>query len=673
MIFPDNCAYTLDLLLSGVVMPNELLAAALGYAQRGWPIFPCVPNGKEPATQHGVLDATTNPNVIKGWWEKNPSYNVGLNVGEAGMMVLDFDQGHPPWAEVNAKLELPGTQLRSMTPRGGDHLFFELSKNEVCPPSASRVAEHVDVRSFNSYVLLPPSKTKDGAYTWGSQGKPAYRSDKLLAEAQAGSREKSANADKWIIEPDLPENIAQAVAWLRSTAKLAVEGQAGDHTTYATAAYMKSCAISEEKAYELMQEHWNGRCSPPWDAEDLQTKIANGYAYNTSQPGNVTRGFKAAVHAQDFKPVARALPAGLEITCGRFRLVDRAGMASIAPPEWLIRDLLPAGSYGILVGAPGSLKTFVALDIALSIASGGSAWGAGTWASDAKSGPVLFAVGEGRSQFSKRVQAWEALHGVSAGTFILADPVPLVSLGEVDVGDLIRGAKEIHDSYSLVVLDTVGRSMAGTNENAQENASAFTLLVERIQRELGAAVLGLHHTGHSATERARGSSVFGADADTVLILERAEKALTVKLTMVKQKDAPEWEKPRYLTLAETLDSLAVASPATPSQIASLPAPQPKTKKPDDPLAELPAEYRPDTSGKLSIPAIVDLTVKVLIDSYPMKFSDRALADKLAMQEGVFLGGDRLRRYLKSWRESGVKKLKNYYDLGQEKWFSKRGP
>ncbi len=48
-------------------------------------------------------------------------------------------------------------------------------------------------------------------------------------------------------------------------------------------------------------------------------------------------------------------------------------MRHIRPPEWLVRDFLPQGAYAILFGAPGTFKTFIALDIALSVACGSMA------------------------------------------------------------------------------------------------------------------------------------------------------------------------------------------------------------------------------------------------------------------------------------------------------------
>ncbi|MBI5444670.1 MAG: bifunctional DNA primase/polymerase, partial [Deltaproteobacteria bacterium] len=40
---------------------GDLLAEALAYAGAGIPVFPCRPNGKEPLTGRGFLDASTDP------------------------------------------------------------------------------------------------------------------------------------------------------------------------------------------------------------------------------------------------------------------------------------------------------------------------------------------------------------------------------------------------------------------------------------------------------------------------------------------------------------------------------------------------------------------------------------------------------------------------------------
>ena len=41
-------------------MTDTALRQALAYARRGWPVFPCLPGQKIPATTHGFRDATTD-------------------------------------------------------------------------------------------------------------------------------------------------------------------------------------------------------------------------------------------------------------------------------------------------------------------------------------------------------------------------------------------------------------------------------------------------------------------------------------------------------------------------------------------------------------------------------------------------------------------------------------
>ena len=66
----------------------------------------------------------------------------------------------------------------------------------------------------------------------------------------------------------------------------------------------------------------------------------------------------------------------------------------------------------MLFGPKSTFKTFVALDIALSIASGsfGGASGRKLWPEIKSPGPVLFCAGEGRSNIKLRKQAWEEVH-----------------------------------------------------------------------------------------------------------------------------------------------------------------------------------------------------------------------------------------------------------------------
>lgn len=636
---------------------GSMLEAALSYAtERHWAVFPCR-SDKTPYTANGVLDASTDPDKLRAWWSQWPKANIGLDVGSAGLMVLDLDPGADPATLSGAVGGLPSTLLRARTPRGGEHLFYALAEGERVAPSVGKVAPHVDVRSFHSYVLLAPSRTADGAYTWESNGKAAYRTDEMVRVASV-AREKSRDRDTWIIEPDLPENISLAIEWLKRDAKVAVEGRGGDHIAYATAAHCKSFGLSQELAFDLMWEHWNPRCVPPWSADQvdhLEAKVVNGYSYNTSPPGNITPAYKVAKGRSLFKPVLADLPAGREMTAGRFRFVDRSGMDSISPPEWLIPDCLPSNAYALLVGASGTFKTFIALDIALSIATGVNWPWEGNWPKIGSSGLVLFTAGEGRPEFRKRVVAWEKRWwgGRHAEGLVLADPVPLI---QEDLNPYLDGALAMSkDGYKLVVIDTVGRAMQGVNENAQEHASAFTKMVEKLQRELGCAVLALHHTGHGEN-RARGSSVFQADADTVLVTERAGKEMTVALTMSKQKDAAEWDRPKLIQM-EAVD-LVIGGRKADSLVAA----------PAKESARAPESVR-SAVAEVATTLVLDKAVAAVLASNKAKaFTTKELSQMVAAREEIEVASKTLEnQQLVRLRETKGTKAHACYDPATRRW------
>ena len=548
---------------------NNLLDAALAYAKRGWPVFPCHPSGttseagealdKRPLgtlANNGVLDASTNPATIAAWWEAEPNANIGFALGQAGLAAIDIDPG----GEIDLRpLNMGMTNLVAKTPRGGQHWFYALADDEIVSPSASKLAPHVDVRSFNSYVLLAPSETRDGVYTWANEGKPAHRSDEFVRVANS-HREKDPERNTWVIAPDLPENVKAAIRWLETDAKISVEGQGGDNTAYATAAHLRSFGISEDLAVQLMWDHWNKRNKPPWsedEADHFHLKVVNGYSYATSPPGNITSAFRAYHRKQLFRSSVRppeVLSDGSQtFEFGRYTIRNRAAINHIPAPSWLLKGLIPEQAYCIMYAPETSFKTFLALDMALSIACGFPQEPANFSDADIlHPGPVLYITGEGLSNIRKRVAGWEKVHngGREVAGFDLFNPAPRLTDDLENLAEFIKG---VRPDYKLIVVDTVSRVMQGLNENGQENASAFTGLADWL-RSVGpeTSILALHHVNKDGG--IRGSGVFAADADVVLRIEDRQtvssKEYTVELTTIKMKDGPDQAEPLKYTLRE---------------------------------------------------------------------------------------------------------------------------
>ena len=146
-----------------------LLKAALPYARRGVPVFPCEPGGKRPLTYNGFWDASADPRRVEAWWSRWPEANVGIPTGErSGLLVLDVDPG-AGGPESLAALERTGGPLprtaRTRTGGGGMHVFFRYPAEEEVRNSTGRLGPGLDVRGEGGYVVVPPSRTR-GTYEW---------------------------------------------------------------------------------------------------------------------------------------------------------------------------------------------------------------------------------------------------------------------------------------------------------------------------------------------------------------------------------------------------------------------------------------------------------------------------------------------------------------------------
>lgn len=174
--------------------PGTMMAAALAYAAKGWPVFPCHPETKQPLVKGdvhpitgktipgsgGLKKATTDKARIEAWWRKYPAAMIGVPTGTPiGAFVVDIDAGTDSKtgevydaAEILSRLEAPlacsllPTRV-CRTPRGGLHLYFRLPRGEAMPRNRAGILKRVDVRGEGGYVIVPPSLRSDGAaYIW---------------------------------------------------------------------------------------------------------------------------------------------------------------------------------------------------------------------------------------------------------------------------------------------------------------------------------------------------------------------------------------------------------------------------------------------------------------------------------------------------------------------------
>lgn len=178
---------------------SPLGQAALSYARRGWPVFPCrerdfemtkgngdklMLKAKAPYSGSGVKDATRDEGVITGWWRRWPDAMIGLAMGHNGLFALDFDPRiDADSGEVftldtlkEALIEQMGCDLprslTAVTQSEGVHVYLKQPQDGGEPiRNRGNLPRHVDVRGLGGYVIAPPSilyhaDGSEGRYRW---------------------------------------------------------------------------------------------------------------------------------------------------------------------------------------------------------------------------------------------------------------------------------------------------------------------------------------------------------------------------------------------------------------------------------------------------------------------------------------------------------------------------
>ena len=148
------------------VAEHGLETSALAYAARGWPVFPCRPRDKRPATARGLHDASTDERVIRAWWGQNPACNVAVATGPASdLLVLDIDGDV---RELLGGRSVPQSPTQR-TGGGGWQVLFQWDP-ALADVSTTRAGllPGIDTRGRGGYVVVPPSVHPNGTrYRWG--------------------------------------------------------------------------------------------------------------------------------------------------------------------------------------------------------------------------------------------------------------------------------------------------------------------------------------------------------------------------------------------------------------------------------------------------------------------------------------------------------------------------
>ena len=198
---------------------------------------------------------------------------------------------------------------------------------------------------------------------------------------------------------------------------------------------------------------------------------------------------------------------------------DLLANKSLNAPTNLIDGFLHRNTKAILAGSSKAGKTWLLLDLAVAVASGGRFL---KW--KANRGRVLFINLEiHRVFFRQRLQTVLEKRGLTKlknlDVWTLRGQDTQAETFLPALADRVRG-----ENYSLIVIDPIYKLMVGKSESSSWGVGLLCQGIERLMERSGGTIVYAHHftkgnqSAKKAMDRMSGSGIFARDADTIVTL-----------------------------------------------------------------------------------------------------------------------------------------------------------
>ena len=279
---------------------TEAGEAAVRLASMGIAVFPLKPRGKDPATRHGVKDATTDTEGLAEFFDAHPDCNLGAAMGAAsgGVFAIDLDVDEDAGKDGFAALRewelghgaLPDT-ASAVTGGGGYHLFYRMPGGAAVRNSVNRELG-VDVRGDGGYVAVEPSVHPSGRrYEWES---PPWETPIAEADANVLAFLEHVRPAKAASDPDGPR---------LETPESIGEGGRND-ALFRAGASMRAKRVDPAVIADALRGINSTRCRPPLPDAEVDVLISSVLA--------LPEGHSEEYERKRQEPKAEAGPADAE-------------------------------------------------------------------------------------------------------------------------------------------------------------------------------------------------------------------------------------------------------------------------------------------------------------------------------------------------------------------------
>ena len=243
---------------------NKMQKAARKLHAMGFKTLPIKPGTKEPATKHGVKDATIDNVATDAFYAMNPNHGIGIS-GD-GLVIFDFDvKDGLDGRDALIGWNLPDT-LCQTTPSGGYHMIYRCDE-EVRPSVNSSLA--VDVRGWHSYIVCDPTP----GYCFEDDAEPAQANDAVMA----------------FLNYVRPQNSRSKSTTTGSSPKKLKEGEGRNEALYKYGCSLQSASKPDDEVANLMRVYNSVSFDPPLPDSEVEKCVNNVLA-------NVRKGL-----SEDFK------------------------------------------------------------------------------------------------------------------------------------------------------------------------------------------------------------------------------------------------------------------------------------------------------------------------------------------------------------------------------------
>lgn len=211
----------------------------------------------------------------------------------------------------------------------------------------------------------------------------------------------------------------------------------------------------------------------------------------------------------------------------------------------VIDGLITVGDKSVLAGPSQSGKSFLAIDMAMCIATGKPFFGRKIMTP----GLVIYQAGEGGRGIKKRFRAWRQHFGIKKGqrvpVYILQSKVDIHS-ADGDTAKLIAEIQGIERLYGVpaiaLFVDTLQKAQGMADENSGRDMGTVMANVDRIAAAVpGCHVCLVHHMNAGGTKLRGHTSVYAGVDQVILVTKDPETRLRTAV-LDKQKDEEDGAK-----------------------------------------------------------------------------------------------------------------------------------